>query len=286
VTGIRGLLWRLFAVLASLLLPLALSSAWLATVVTDTDAYVDTVGPLASDSDVQAAAVDALEGAAVSTVEEAAGASLDANTRNQVRAAVGLAVEAPEFETVWREANRIAHDEAVVILEDEGGQQVTEDGRVVVELGPVFDSVVQSLDEQGLVDAAAVPPVQASVPLVKTSDLDRAQTAYALLDAAGFWVPALWLVLVVLTLLVASERRRAAVWLAVGSIIGLLMLVLGLVVARGALVSELGSSTDDDLIRAIWDVLVSRLYWAIGIGFVVSIAVLLVMAVVGRRRPV
>ena len=286
MTGIRGLLWRLFAVLASLLLPLALSSAWLATVVTDTDAYVDTVGPLASESDVQAAAVDALEGAAVSTVEEAAGASLDANTRNQVRAAVGLAVEAPEFETVWREANRIAHDEAVVILEDEGGQQVTEDGRVVVELGPVFDSVVQSLDEQGLVDAAAVPPVQASVPLVKTSDLDRAQTAYALLDAAGFWVPALWLVLVVLTLLVASERRRAAVWLAVGSIIGLLMLVLGLVVARGALVSELGSSTDDDLIRAIWDVLVSRLYWAIGIGFVVSIAVLLVMAVVGRRRPV
>ena len=95
----------------------------------------------------------------------------------------------------------------------------------------------------------------------------------------------LWLVLVVLTLLLAGERRRAAVWLALGSIGGLLLLVVGLLIARTVLVEELGSNTDYELIRAIWDVLVERLYWWIGVGFVVSVAVVVVMSLLGRRRP-
>ncbi len=39
----------LVALLACLLLPLALVSSWTATTVSDTDAYVETVTPLASD---------------------------------------------------------------------------------------------------------------------------------------------------------------------------------------------------------------------------------------------
>ena len=283
VTGLRGLLWRLFAVLASVLLPVALSSAWLATVVTDSDAYVDTVGPLASDPVVQRAAADRLEGLAVGAVEDATGSTLDAQRRGQVADAVGQAVESQEFETLWRSANRAAHGQAVRILEDEGDRPVTNDGRVVVELGPVFDSVARALEQRGLVDAAAMPPVEASVPLVRATDLYRARTVYGLLDAAGFWVPALWVVLVALTLLVAPQRRRAAGWLAVGSIGGMIFLALGLLLARGVLVNELGSSGDDELVRAIWDVLVARLYWAIGVGFVIGVGVLVLVAVLGKR---
>ena len=89
--------------------------------------------------------------------------------------------------------------------------------------------------------------------------------------------------LVVLTVLVATERRRAAVWLAAGSIGGLLLLVVGLLIARNVLVAELGSNSDYELIRSVWDVLVERLYWWIGVGFLVSIAVLVLMVVLGRR---
>ena len=284
--GLRGLLWRLFAVLASLLLPVALASAWLSTVVTDSDAYVNTVGPLASDPTVQQAVTESVEGTTVTTVENATGTTLDAGSREQVAAAVGQAVESPEFETAWRAANRIAHREAVRILEDDSDRRVTDGGRVLVDVGPVYDTVIVTLDQEGLVDAAAAPSVSVSVPLVRVSDLDRAQEVYDLLDAAGFWLPALWLVLVVLTVLVATERRRAAVWLAAGSIGGLLLLVVGLLIARNVLVAELGSSSDYELIRSVWDVLVERLYWWIGVGFLVSIAVLVLMVVLGRRRPV
>ncbi|HET9421823.1 MAG TPA: hypothetical protein VFO49_11845, partial [Nocardioides sp.] len=65
--GLRGLLWRLFAVLASLVLPVALASAWLSTVVSDSDTYVDTVGPLAADPTVQRVVADSLESTAAGT---------------------------------------------------------------------------------------------------------------------------------------------------------------------------------------------------------------------------
>lgn len=285
MTGLRGLLWRVCAVIASLLLPVAMASAWLAAVVTDSDAYVDTVGPLASDEDVQAAAVDALEGAAARAVEEATGTRLDQGSRETVATAVAQAVDSDEFEDVWRTANRTAHQQVVRILEDDG-QVPTRGGRVVVELGPVFDTVAATLEQRGLVQASAVPPVEASVPLIRVSDLDRARTAYAALDAAGFWLPALWVVLVALTLVLATDRRRAVVWLALGSIVGLVLLVLGLLLARGVLVGELGSSSDYDLVRSVWDVLVSRLYWWTGIGFVAAVAALVAATVLGRRRPV
>jgi cytochrome c biogenesis protein CcdA len=144
--------------------------------------------------------------------------------------------------------------------------------------------VVRSLDQRGLVNGAAAPQVNATVPLARSSDLDRVQSAYELLDAAGFSLPVLWLVLVVATLLVATERRRAVGWLAWGSIAGLLLLSVGLLLARAAVVNELGSSDDDELVRAIWDVLVSRLYYAIGVAFLIAVAVLVVRAVLGRRR--
>lgn len=284
MTELRGLLWRLFALLAALLLPIALTSAWLATVVTDNDAYVDAVGPLASDEAVQKAAVDALEGAAVSSVEDATGTTLDVGAREQVGAAVGTAVESSEFETVWRAANRTAHRQVMRILAEDDDRQVTQDGRVVVELGPIYDSIIGSVSQRGLVDAGGVPPVQASVPLIRASDLDRAQAAYGLLDAAGFVAPAVWVALVVLTMLLAPGRRRAAVWLAATSVGGLLTLVVGLLVARGVLIEELGSNTDYEVMGAIWDVLVARLYWAIGIGLVVCVAVLVLVALLGRRQ--
>lgn len=284
MTGLRGLLWRLFACVSWLVLPIALSSAWLATVVTDSDAYVDTVGPLASDATVQRVVADRLEGLVVGSVEDATGATLDGGGRDQVGAAVRGALESPQFESVWRSANRSAHRQAVGVLEGEQDGLVTSDGRVGIELGPVYTDVVDVLDERGLVDAAAVPEVEATVPLAGAAELDRAQRIYELLDAAGFWLPALWLVLVAATLLVAPERLRALRWLAWGSIGGLLLLVAGLLLARAAVIGEVGSSVDEELVRAVWDVLVVRLYYAIGAVALVAAVVLVIAAVLGRRR--
>jgi hypothetical protein len=284
VTGLRGLLWRLFALLASVLLPVALSSAWLATVVTDSDSYVDTVGPLASDPTVQEAVADRMEGLALDSVEERAGGTLGSERREGVGAVVQQVVKSAEFEAVWRTANRSAHRQAVRVLEGEEDRLVESDGLVSVELGAVYTDVVQLLDQRGLVDAATVPEVEATVPLARAADLRRVQRVYELLDAAGFWLPAIWLVLAVASLLVAPDRRRALRWLAWGTIGGLLLLVACLLLIRATVLSELGSSGDDELVRAIWDVLVARLYWAIGVGFLIAVGVLVLAAVLGRRR--
>ena len=282
MTGFRGLLWRLFAVLAWLLLPVAMTSGWLAAVVTDSDSYVDTVGPLAADETVQREVAERLERLAVGTVENATGVTVRGQSRELVASTVQDVVASQRFESLWRSANREAHRQAIRLLESD--RTVTDDGRVVVDFAPVYDAVVRSLDQRGLVNAAAVPQVDATVPLARASDIDQVQAAFEFLDAAGFWLPVAWLVLVVATLLLAPERRRAAGWLAWGSIAGLLLLSVGLLLARAAVVNELGSSDDDELVSAIWDVLVSRLYYAIGVGLLIAVVVLVVRGVLGRRR--
>jgi hypothetical protein len=282
VTGLRGLLWRLCAALAWLLLPVALASGWLAAVVTDTDSYVDTVGPLASDATVQEAVVDRLQGPIRRAVEAAPGPEFDDQL---VTVSLDGFVASEEFETLWRTVNRVTHGQAVRVLEGDDDRLVESDGVVSIDLGPVYDSLIRQLDQEGLVNPATAPSVDAMLPLVAADDLDRARALYELLDAAGFWLPALWLVLVAAALLVAPERRRAVRWLAWGSIAGLMALSVVLLLARAAVVNQLGSSGDDELVRAIWDVLVSRLYYAIGVMFLVAVAVLLLTAVLGRRRP-
>lgn len=284
MTGLRGLLWRVCAFLCWLLLPVALTTGWLAAVVTDTDSYVDTVGPLASDATVQQAVADRLEGLAIGAVENSTGGSVDGRSRELVATTVRAVVESEEFETLWRSANRVVHRRAVGVLEGEEDRLVESNGLVRIELGPVYDSVVRRLDQQGLVSAAAVPQVEATLPLAAADELHRVRAVYELLDAAGFWLPVAWLVLVGVTLLVATERRRAVGWLAWGSIAGLAALSVVLLLARATVVTELGSSGDDALVRAIWDVLVSRLYYAIGVAILVAVAVLVLRAVLGRRR--
>ena len=63
-------------------------------------------------------------------------------------------------------------------------------------------------------------------------------------------------------------------------------LSVGLLVARGVLIDELGSSTDYEVIGSIWDVLVSRLYWAIGGGFVVCLAVLVIVVLTRSKARI
>src|SRR5688500_4108747 len=96
------ILGGLLALLACLLLPLAVLSTWTATVVGDTDSYVDTVAPLAEDRDVQEAAAERM----VDLVDRQISLG---PARPTVKQATLTVVEGPAFPPVWRAANRAAH---------------------------------------------------------------------------------------------------------------------------------------------------------------------------------
>ena len=106
---VRHLAFFVVALLACLALPLAIVSTWTANVVTDSDGYVEAVGPLADDSTVQEAVEERLEAEVL--------ARLPRLPPQTVRRAVVRVVEGPEFRPAWEDANRSAHEQLVTALE-------------------------------------------------------------------------------------------------------------------------------------------------------------------------
>lgn len=275
----RSLLWPVLALVTCLLLPLALVATWTSAVVTDTDEYVQAVGPLADDRVAQQAVEQRLQAAVREQVPQ-----LPADT---VRAAVVRVVEGPEFRPAWEAANRSAHEQLVATLEAGGDSPVDDAGRVSVELGTLLVAVLDTLDQGDVVDPSALPPVRTEFALVSAEDLERAREGYRVVDAAGLLVPIALVMALALTLMVAVRRRRALVWVGLGSaaLCGVLLWLLA--EARDQAVARTVRS-EAELVGAVYDVVVRGLrdgtWLALGVSLVVLLGSLALGLVAGRRR--
>ena len=259
------------ALLACLLLPLAVLSTWTATVVGDTDSYVDTVAPLAEDRDVQDAAAEKM----VDLVDEQISLG---PARPTVKQATLVVVEGPAFPPVWRAANRAAHRDLVRILEDDSAQ-----GDATIRLGGLVSAIAQSLGPSQL--ATTVADLDPTFVVASSEELEQARDAYTVLETLGAWLPLAWVVLVVLALLLARHRRRTGVWLGLGSAVTLGLLLPLLAAVEDGLV-ESAPASDRELARAVWDVVTEDLRNGIALGIGVSLLVALVFLLSGLvRRP-
>jgi len=263
------ILGGLLALLACLLLPLAVLSTWSATVVGDTDAYVDTVAPLAEDRDVQDAAAERM----VDLVDEQISLG---PARPTVKQATLVVVEGPAFPPVWRAANRAAHRDLVRILEDDRAE-----GDAVIRLGGLVSAIAESLGPSQL--ATTVAELDPTFVVASSDELEQARTTYAVLETLGFWLPLVWIVLVVLALLVARHRRRTGFWLGLGSAITLSLLFPFLAAVEDGLVDNVPPG-DRELARAVWDVVTEDLRNGVALGIGVSLLVALVFLLLGLFR--
>ena len=175
----RTIVAALLLVLACVLAPLSVVAIWARNQVTNTDRYVATVTPLASDPAIQQAitdqittqvftaidiqalttqVVDALsarvEGRglppqAAAALEGLAGPIAD-GVQGFVRTQVERIVQSDAFEDAWVQANRVAHDALVKALTGEGGGAITvANDTVTLNLAPFIQTVKQRLVAQG-----------------------------------------------------------------------------------------------------------------------------------------
>ncbi len=272
LAGVAGLL-------AAVLLPLSLLSVWVHGVVSDTDTYVKTVTPLADDEVVQAAAVEELDRATMQFLESAGVAPPGVGIL--VHAVVQRVVASPAFRTAWIAANRTAHDQLVAVLEGRRQVALDDQGRVTIQLAPVYAAVAQELAARGLPGADQVANLDASIAVMDADQLARARRAYQLLDALGFWLPFAWMVAVLLTLVVARRKVAATAKLAIGSLLALGLLALGLTIARTRLTEDLPQR---DVARQVWDVVTAQLWHQLELAAVVLAVVALATAVLAVLR--
>jgi hypothetical protein len=275
---------RVAAILACVVLPLATVSVWLDQRVTDTDAYVDAVGPLAEDPVVQREVAARVEPAVLAALPLGRlPAVAAANARLAVHSVILGILRSDQFPPAWRDSNRAAHTRLVQALRDEPGA-VGPDGGVSVDLAAIVNAVMAELRTRGLYTGDVT--VQASFRLLDADQLDQARRGYRLLNALGLWLPVAWLLLVALALLCSPRRGRTIGILALGSVIAMAVLLGLLALARSVVVGSVPTA-DRSLAGPVWDVVTGSLHTSVlvilavaGAGVVLRLAIRLT----GRTR--
>ena len=279
----RSVVATLLIVIGCILAPISVVAVWTKNLVTDTDRYVATVAPLASDPAIQSAiadkitaeifthldvagitnqAVDALAERGlpplVATQLHALSQPLASGVQSFVRDEVGKVVASDAFADAWLTANRAAHQALVAALTGQTREGVTiENDTVSINLGPFIQEVKQRLIDRGFELASRIPDVNPSFVLVQSDYIAQARGAFNLLNAIGNWLPVIALVFLAIGIYVAKGHRRALVGVGLGLAGGMLVLGLALALFRTIYLNELPLGVlTRDAAAAFYDTLV------------------------------
>ncbi|MFE0137886.1 hypothetical protein ACFWY6_40950 [Streptomyces sp. NPDC059037] len=254
----RKVVSAVLIVLACVLVPVSVLTVWVHDIVLDTDRYVETVEPLASDPAIEDAAhnrivqaVDVRVDGKRATAEIAAWLQSQGLPPRAAQAVKGLApqldaavtgaadkvatrfVESDRFEKVWTTANREAHSALVHALTGKGrGAVGVDDGTVTLDVGAAVEEVKKDLVDAGVTPAEHIPDVDKKMVLIQSDKLKSVQSAGHALDVAGTWLPALTVVIGAAGVFLAYRRRRALAKTALGAAVACLIVAIVLVVAR------------------------------------------------------
>jgi hypothetical protein len=278
----RTIVAALLIVVACVMAPLSVVAVWTKNLVADTDRYVETVTPLASNPDVQNAitnrittevfkyvdvrgltvqAADALASRGAPQAADglrALSVPIANGVQSFTRTEIGKVVASDAFAQAWVQANRVAHEELVRALTGEGGGAITvKDNTVSVNLAPFIQTVKQRLTAAGFGLAARIPEVNASFTIFQSDQIQRAQNGFHLLKLLGLWLPIIVLVLIAIGVYVAKSHRRALIGAGLGLAGGMLVLAVGLALFRTIYLNSVPSDIlPHDAAAAMYDTIV------------------------------
>jgi hypothetical protein len=272
-------------VLASLLIPISVISAWAITTVTNTDQYVATMAPLARDPvivdhlankatdklfsthAVQNKVTDLLPPKAKPLVQPVV-----AQVKTYVNGVALKVFQSPQFGRLFDALNRRTHQTVIDIL---SGKQTTltkalKNGQVVLNLTPQLNQIIDKLNSRGVKLFRPIPTKNGGLGfvVVSKSQVSNFSGLFNTLVTLGWALPVVSVALGLLGVIVAVERRKTLLRLAVG--IGLFTVVLlgALAFLRTTFLNQATSHHLDVAVSAaVWDTLLrflkDDLRWAL-----------------------
>ncbi|MFF3247012.1 hypothetical protein ACFYWY_25510 [Streptomyces sp. NPDC002870] len=295
----------LLIVIGCVLAPLAAVAAWTADEVGNTDRYVDTVAPLASDPDVQAAAANRVTDAVMKHIDlptllEGAspadrpllqkalgklGGALENAVRSFVHDKAQEIIASDTFKKIWIDANRQIHaavDKALTGSAD-SAVKINNDS-VTVDLGPVVDQVKQRLVDEGMTVAGKIPEVHTDFTVLRADNIGKVKTGFRLLEIAGFWLPVIAVVLIAAGVLLSVHRRRTLVISALAFAFAMLILGVGLTVFRVVYLNALPGSVSQPAAESIYDALTRYLRTTVRMTVVLGVVIALAAWLTSQGR--
>jgi hypothetical protein len=272
-------------VLACVLAPVSVVAVWAKSQVFDTDRYVQTVAPLAQDPAVQRMVteritfeifsridVEGLTSDAITALQDVLPSGVGQNLQalsgvvadgveSATRDQIGNLVTSSAFADAWAEANRAAHDELVATLSGARGTLLDVEGTTVsVRLATFANAVKQRLTDRGFGLAERIPTIDAEFVILRSADLPRVQRGFDLLNTLGLWLPFVTLALFAVGVYVALDHRLALFGAGLGLALSMLLVGVGLAVARLAYLDAVPAGVmPPDAAAVIYDTIVTFL---------------------------
>jgi hypothetical protein len=287
--------WRritvgVLVVLACILAPLSVVAVWLHNTLLDSSQYVETVGPLADDPDVQQAIANRVRNAVIERVDVqarvaealpdrasfAAPAIAEAIDRLVYDTALRI-VQSDQFPGLWKDANRRAHTRVVAVLKNEGSDNIdTANGKVIVELGPVADRVNDALKQRGITlfpDTGEGGSPQ--FVLLDSEQLRKAQRAVDLLDKLAVVLPIVTVAFLAIAVFLSPKRRRTVLRAGLGIAFAMALILIAFNLGRSFYLDALPSDVSQGAAASVYDQLLGFLRTSLRAGFTLGIVVAL-----------
>ena len=302
----RRISWRpivatVLIVIGCILAPISVLGVWAGNEVSDTGRWVATVEPLVHDPAMQNYLTDQITNQITSrinitgTVNQAAaqlnsrglpkissllsqfGPQIASSVTGFIHSTVHSVVSSQAFATAWVQVNTVAHQALVKVLSGQGGGAVsTSNGQIVLNLGPLIAVAKTNLVAHGFKLASSIPPITPTVALFQAKDLGKAQSFYRLIKAGKIVLPIVVLLFLAAGVYVARGRRHALVGAGLGLVASMLVLAIGLLIARSIYLSSVPSNVlPSDAAASVFDAFVHF----IKVGLRVVLAVGLVVAI-------
>ncbi|XTR52418.1 hypothetical protein ACOM2C_02665 [Pseudarthrobacter sp. So.54] len=278
----------------------------------DTDRYVATIAPLASDPAIQAeianrvttqiadaADIDGITRDAVAelgtAVPRAAAAltglapAIASQTKALIHSAVSKFVAGPGFENLWIQVNRVGHQGLVNLVSggSEGTVSIDQSGTVTVSTQEIIAGVKALLVEQGVEIAARIPEVEAQIILLQSPELGQAAGAIRTLDRTA---PVLaWLTvfsgLGAIAVAPRGRKRRATSDVGLGIAAAMAALALGIAVGANYFLGTIpATAVSSAAAGTLVEALVAPLRTGVRFVFVVAVLIAAAALLSGHSR--
>jgi len=245
---VRTAFGTILVVLGFLLAAPAVAAYALVGEVTDEQAYLDTVTPLADDPAIQ----QSVAGQITQALDDK---GLPEAARPLVQKSVNSFVASADFKRLWVSVNQTAHPQLLAMLRgDESGSVQIKGDAIVLDLGNVSDTLKQRMQAEGVPLADQVPQIDASVQLISRPAVKQIVPAFAALEKASVWLPILAVVFLIGGVLISARRGRTMVVGVIGLVVMMLLLVLFVFLARSEVSAR---SSQRELVGAFYDALTS-----------------------------
>ena len=179
---------------------LSVSAIWTNNQINDTDRYVRTVAPLASNPAIQQDLArtislrlskrlnDLIDTELTGDRAQLLAVPLSSAVNQYVESIVLEIVSSPQFEQLWTEIQRAAHTVVSAVLTGTNSDAITsKDGEIVLDLRPLVDQVIAQIKARGLdiVDRIPTDQIDTTFVIFQSDDLANVQSIVKPGEQAG-----------------------------------------------------------------------------------------------------